>query len=312
MPPVHGAGDLTVEWCNAALARTSGGAGRVVDVRTEPVGTGQVADTVRLHLTYEPPERRPGDAGGQGPGSRGDEPHRRPPDRAPTRSRRASTATWRPVLPVRTPCCHHAAHDPETDAYVVLLEDVAPARQGDQMAGCPVDDVAAAIDELVLLHGPRWGDESLTEIGWLHRGQPEQVEGIDRPRRPTPSGRSRSTTPSASTPTRSALVDRLVPRLDGYLRERPPAVDHRPRRLPGRQPAVRRRPGRRRRLADRRARTGTVRPQLPARRQPHAGRPAPPRGRARRPLRRAGSASRASPSSGRRSGSSTAATPSVG
>ena len=46
------------------------------------------------------------------------------------------------------------------------------------MAGCPVADVAAAIDELALLHGPRWGDESLTEIGWLHRNQPQQVEGI--------------------------------------------------------------------------------------------------------------------------------------
>ncbi len=58
----------------------------------------------------------------------------------------------------------------------MLLEDVAPAVQGDQMAGCSVDDVAAAVDELALLHGPRWGDESLESIGWLYRG--DNTEGI--------------------------------------------------------------------------------------------------------------------------------------
>ena len=187
---------------------------------------------------------------------------------------------------MRTPRCHHAAHDPETDAYVVLLEDVAPARQGDQMAGCPVDDIAAAIDELVLLQGPRWGDETLTDIAWLHRASPEAG------RRHRSASSRYAVGPFEEHYTERldadtvALVDRLVPRLDGYLRPPAPAVDDRPRRLPGRQPAVRRRPGGRRRLADRRARAGAVRPQLPARRQPDARGPPPPRGDARRPLRR--------------------------
>ena len=53
VPPVTGVSDLTPEWCTAALAGTTGGA-VVTDVGIELVGTGQVADTVRLHLTYEP------------------------------------------------------------------------------------------------------------------------------------------------------------------------------------------------------------------------------------------------------------------
>ena len=77
-----------------------------------------------------------------------------------------------------------------------------PGRAGRPDAGCPVADIAAAIDELVLLHGPRWGDATLLDIGWLHRASPEQVEGIVGLIDATPSARSASTTPSASTPTR--------------------------------------------------------------------------------------------------------------
>ncbi len=252
VPPVQGADDLTVEWCNAALARTTGGAGRVVDVRTEAVGTGQVADTVRLHLTYEPPGAGPATLVAKVPASE-----------ETSRTGARLTGTYEieasfyrdlaPVLPVRTPYCHHAAHDPVTDAYVVLLEDVAPARQGDQMAGCPVADVAAAIDELVLLHGPRWGDESLTEIA-LAAPQPAPAgRGHHRPdhlrRRPVQGALHRA-------PRRRHGGAGRSPRAAARRLPAPAtaAVDHRPRRLPGRQPAVRRRAGRRRRLADRRAR----------------------------------------------------------
>ena len=43
---VSGAGDLTASWLSDALGT------RVAAVRTEPVGTGQVSDSLRLHLTY--------------------------------------------------------------------------------------------------------------------------------------------------------------------------------------------------------------------------------------------------------------------
>ncbi len=219
VPPVQGADDLTVEWCNAALGRTTGGVGRVVNVRTEAVGTGQVADTVRLHLTYEPPGAGPATLVAKVPASE-----------ETSRTGARLTGTYEieasfyrdlaPVLPVRTPYCHHAAHDPVTDAYVVLLEDVAPARQGDQMAGCPVADVAAAIDELVLLHGPRWGDETLTEMRWLHRNKPQQVEGIIGLITYAVDPFKEHYTERLDADT-VGLVDRLVPRLDAYLRERP-------------------------------------------------------------------------------------------
>lgn len=218
VPHVHGAGDLTADWCTAALAGSLDGAS-VVDVSSDPVGTGQVADTVRLHLTYDPPHAGPATLVAKVPA--GDEASRT--GARLTRTYEIEASFYRdlaPGLPVRTPYCYHAAHDPATDDYVVLLEDVAPARQGDQMAGCPVADVAAAIDELALLHGPRWDDRSLTGIGWLHRAQPEQVDGLIAlinyavaPFREHYACRLDADT--------LGVVDRLVPRLGSYVQTRP-------------------------------------------------------------------------------------------
>jgi hypothetical protein len=38
-------------------------------------------------------------------------------------------------LTAHLPACYHVAHDPEPDHYVVLLEDLSPAEQGDQLGG---------------------------------------------------------------------------------------------------------------------------------------------------------------------------------
>ncbi len=70
---------------------------------------------------------------------------------------------------IRTPQCYHAAVEPDTGWFTLVLEDLAPAIQGDQMAGCSVDQAALALEELVKLHAPRWGDDSLTKLPWLHR-----------------------------------------------------------------------------------------------------------------------------------------------
>ena len=77
------------------------------------------------------------------------------------------------TLTVNAPHCYWAGHDAAANRYTVVLEDVAPAQQGDQMRGCSIDEAAAALDELVRLHAGRWGDKSLAEIGWLNRRSAE-------------------------------------------------------------------------------------------------------------------------------------------
>jgi hypothetical protein len=75
-----------------------------------------------------------------------------------------------PTVGIRTAHCHHAAIEPATGWFTLVLEDLAPAEQGDQLAGCSVDRAALALEELAKLHAPRWGDATLTKLDWFHRG----------------------------------------------------------------------------------------------------------------------------------------------
>jgi hypothetical protein len=75
-----------------------------------------------------------------------------------------------PTVGIRTPECHHAAVEPDTGWFTLVLEDMAPAVQGDQLEGCTVDQAALALEELAKLHAPRWADPTLLELEWLHKG----------------------------------------------------------------------------------------------------------------------------------------------
>ncbi len=82
-----------------------------------------------------------------------------------------------PTVEIRVPHCHHGQWDPESGDFVLVLEDMAPAVQGDQIAGCDVDAAALAVEELAKLHGPRWDDPTLHDVDWLNRRTgPEDVE----------------------------------------------------------------------------------------------------------------------------------------
>jgi hypothetical protein len=176
VPIVHGIDDLTPAWCSSALAPELGGA-QVVDLIRSPIGTGQVADTVKLELTYDPPGAGPASLVAKVTSASADS---RAAARA-TRTYEVETAFYRdlaPVLPVRAPRCYHTAHEPATDGYVVLLEDLSPAVPGDQLAGCSPDEAAGAVAELPLLHAPLWDDPSLGRYPWLHGPSEERVQAF--------------------------------------------------------------------------------------------------------------------------------------
>ena len=123
-------------------------------------------------------------------------------------------------LPVRTPECWYAAHDGATNAYVVLLEDVAPAVQGDQMHGCSVEDIAAAVDELTLLQGPRWGDPTLLDLEWARRPSAEAAQGTGG--LVTWAFESfKANYTDRLEPETVALADRFIPRIDEYVAHAP-------------------------------------------------------------------------------------------
>ena len=53
--------------------------------------------------------------------------------------------------------------------WTLVLEDLAPAAQGDQLTGCSVAEASVAVRELARLHGPRWDDPTLHDVDWLGR-----------------------------------------------------------------------------------------------------------------------------------------------
>ncbi len=167
----NGAADLTAAWLTEALAPSFGGAA-VVEVESRPIGTGQVAETRRLALTW--------DRAGAGPESVvAKVPSPAPASRAAARAVRTyeiEAGFYRDIaatVDVRRPACWCARWDPDTDAYVVVLEDLAPAEPGDQLGGCSVDEATLAVAELVELHAPRWGDQTLPNLDWLSAPSPE-------------------------------------------------------------------------------------------------------------------------------------------
>lgn len=81
-------------------------------------------------------------------------------------------------LPVRSPVCHHAEIDLATGDFVLLLEDLAPARQGDQVTGCSPDQAALVLEEAARLHAPLWGDRDLDALEWPVRWTQESQDAM--------------------------------------------------------------------------------------------------------------------------------------
>jgi len=160
---------VTAPWLTAVLGHAGVlGGGRVVDFDVDVVGTGQMADSFRFTLRY--------DGGGPGPSTVvGKFTAADDTSRATALALRTSEIEVRfyqevaPTVGVRTPRCFHADVDPATAEFVLVLEDLAPARVGDQLRGCDVDEAALALTELASLHAPRWGDPSLERLEWLNR-----------------------------------------------------------------------------------------------------------------------------------------------
>ena len=165
-------------WMTTALEHAGVARGATVtDVELVSfIGTGQTGRNARLRLTWSDPEGRPASLVGKF--ASGD---------AAASANAFENGTYRNewefysqlahTLHVRTPVCPVALYDETGPAFVLLLEDLAGSRQGDQFAGLTVDEAALAVEQAVGLHAPRWGDPTLAEFA-AHR--PRNEEGALR------------------------------------------------------------------------------------------------------------------------------------
>jgi hypothetical protein len=65
--------------------------------------------------------------------------------------------------------CHFAATAAD-GSFTIVLEDLAPARQGDQIAGCTIEQAGLAMRSLAELHAPVFADPQLGATPWLSQG----------------------------------------------------------------------------------------------------------------------------------------------
>ena len=83
-----------------------------------------------------------------------------------------------PTVHIRTPRHYHGEWSPHDHDFVLLLEDLSPAEQGNQITGCTAEMAERSVLELARLHGPRWADPSLAEIEFLQRRGADDAAGL--------------------------------------------------------------------------------------------------------------------------------------
>jgi aminoglycoside/choline kinase family phosphotransferase len=163
--PRHPA-DVTAEWLGAVLDTDV----RAVDV--VPIGTGQTGATYRLTATYADDE-----AG-------------LPATFAVKLSSQDETVRERVALGyrsehafythvadlVRVPIPHHHFCEISDDGgdFVLLLADLAPAAQGDQIGGCTPAEAELAVRALAGLHAPTWCDAKWSNFPGLVMSVPDR------------------------------------------------------------------------------------------------------------------------------------------
>jgi hypothetical protein len=173
-PPIQTLADVTAEWLGTAL-REAGviEAGASIGAwSSEPIGTGQMSESHRLTLAYD------GDPLG-GPATvvlkvASPDPNSRATgvglgayEREVRFYREVAPTLGGPLAP-----CFDAAIDPQTGFFHLLLEDLAPAAQGDQIAGCSLAEAGLAVDALAALQSARWDDAELLATDWLNTETP--------------------------------------------------------------------------------------------------------------------------------------------
>jgi len=79
---------------------------------------------------------------------------------------------------VAAPLCHHAEIADDDVDFVLILSDLAPARQGDQLAGLGLASLVPCIDAAAGLHALLWNDPRLDDLPWLARDNGDVIRAL--------------------------------------------------------------------------------------------------------------------------------------
>ncbi|MDZ7881444.1 MAG: phosphotransferase [Mycobacterium sp.] len=166
--------DITADWLSSALTANIGSQVAISALKLEQVGTGQAGSTYRITPTYgtdddsdlpptlilklpaEDPALRAGLALGY----------------------RSEVAFYGKVAGrVRAPIprCYHSAINDEGTEFALILSDLDPSIQGDQISGCSEEHARLVAEALAGLHGPSWCDPDWLELAEVAMPKPGDV-----------------------------------------------------------------------------------------------------------------------------------------
>ena len=165
-PDIRRPGAIDAGWLTAVLQQA--GVDAVVDsFAARAVGTGQIGESVRFSLNYaRASEGAPATLVGKFP-SPGEE------------SRTAGVRLGNYLREVRfyqhlaksarisTPRCWFTDVDEATSEFVLIMEDLAPAEQGDQLRGVTLEQARLVVVEAARLHASHWDDPALDAMPWV-------------------------------------------------------------------------------------------------------------------------------------------------
>jgi len=183
-PDIRNWRDIDAAWLTKALA-AGGIDATVAAFRTQKVGTGQIGDCVRFALDYK--------------NAQPDAPRslvgKFPSESPESRQAGVSLGNYHREVQfylhlqakarISTPRCYYTDVDEASHDFVLIMEDLTPAEQGDQLAGVDLETARRVIVEGAKLHAAFWKDETLDEFAWVNGTknaaspvQPELVAGL--------------------------------------------------------------------------------------------------------------------------------------
>ena len=151
----RGPDDVTPAWLGSVLGAY------VADVDVTAIGTGQTGATYRVHAAYAADSDLPATFAVK-LSAQDDAVRERVALGYRSEVEYYARVADRMSIPV-PPCFYSEISDDGAD-FVLILADMAPAVQGDQIAGCSRQEATLAVEALAGLHGPSWCDPAWMDL----------------------------------------------------------------------------------------------------------------------------------------------------
>src|SRR5712691_1306310 len=171
--PPAGPQEVAADWLTGALRETgviSGATVTAFDYEIIGVGVGILGQLARFNLTYDSPEGgAPTTVIGKFPAAAQE-----------TREicnlfgfYEHEVRFYERIaeeVELRTPKRYYSRFDDETNDFVLLMEDMAPARCGNQVAGCVREEAAVTILNMAPFHATWWNKVDTPRLDWIPYG----------------------------------------------------------------------------------------------------------------------------------------------